>query len=193
MTIDSPSEAVTLSATLKESGLPLIEITFRTEAAAESIQQVRKHHPDMFIGAGTIIRVDQALAAKKAGADFVVSPGFNPKVIAYCIKNKISIIPGVDSPTLIEAALEKGIKLVKFFPAQQSGGVEYLKAIAGPYGEIQFMPTGGITPDNLMEYLGFKKVIACGASWVAPSSLITDHNYDEIAGRIHAALALIKG
>lgn len=192
-TLDNPKKAVTLSHTLRENGLPLIEITFRTQTAEESIRQVRKTHPDMIIGSGTILNIDQATAARNAGADFLVSPGFNPVVVGYCIKNSIPIIPGVDSPTLIEMALEKGIRLVKFFPAQQSGGIDYLRAIAGPYNDIRFMPTGGINPDNLTDYLAFKKVVACGASWVVPSSSVSGGDFVEIGRRLRKALGIIHG
>ncbi len=192
VTSHTPQKAVMLSDTLKENGLPLIEITFRTDAAEESIRLIRKKHSDLCIGAGTILSIDQVDAAKRAGADFVVAPGFNPTVVDYCIKNKIPIIPGIDSPTLIEAALEKGIKLVKFYPAQASGGIEYLKAIAGPYRDIRLMPTGGINPDNMNDYLDFEKVVACGASWIAPSSLISGNKFDKIAQRIDLALNRLR-
>jgi len=186
VTIENSKMAVKLSDTLIDNELPLIEITFRTDAAEESILLIRKKHPGICIGAGTVLSIDQVLAAKKAGADFIVAPGFNPIVVDYCTKNNIPIIPGIDSPTLIEAALEKGINLVKFFPAQASGGIEYLKAIAGPYKDIMLMPTGGINPDNLKGYLDFDKVLACGASWLAPPSLISAGDFNQISKRIKA-------
>lgn len=193
VTINDAGKAVKLAETLKTSKLPLIEVTFRTEAAEESIRLIREKHPDMCIGAGTILSVEQVKTAQKAGADFIVAPGFNPKVVDYCIENNIPIIPGVDSPSLIEAALEKGLSLVKFFPAEQSGGIDYLKAIASPYNGIKFMPTGGISQDNIMQYLAWEKIVACGGSWIAPSSLLAEDNFVEISQRVTTALDMIHG
>ncbi len=192
VTIEDPELAIPLSDTLYENGLPLIEITFRTDAAEESIRLIREKHPDMCIGAGTILNTDQVDVARNAGADFLVAPGFNPNVVDYCLATKILMIPGIDSPTLIEAALEKGLKLVKFYPAQASGGIDFLKAIAGPYKDISVMPTGGINPDNLNSYLEFEKVVACGASWITASELISMHDFDTIAKKIEIALKSIR-
>ncbi len=191
-TIDHPDKAAILSAILLENSLPVIEILFQTDAACESIKKIRQEHGDMLIGAGTILTPDQAVMAKNAGADFMVSPGFNPRTVGFCIKNNIPIIPGVDSPSLIEAAMDKGITFVKFYPAQASGGIDYLKAIAGPYKDIRIMPTGGITPDNLMNYLSYEKVIACGASWIAPSSALSSNDFETIRRRIRIMTALLE-
>ena len=191
VTLDSPDIAVPVATLLVENGLPLIEITFRTHAAEESIRMIRKSHPHMHIGAGTVLFPDQALAAKKAGADFVVAPGFNPKMVDFCLQNQIPMIPGVDSPSLIEAALDKGVTLVKFYPAEASGGIGYIKAVAAPYRDICLMPTGGITPDNLKSYLANEKVIACGASWMTPSSAVSSGSLSLISQRIQTIKTLI--
>ena len=192
VTLDEPQKANLLADAFKTNGLPLIEVTLRTDAALESIRRIRESHPDMRIGAGTVLKVDQVRAAREAGADFIVSPGFNPAIVDHCTDRNIPIVPGVDSPTLIEAALERGIQLVKFFPAQVSGGVEYLKAAAAPYNEIQFMPTGGINPGNILNYLALKKVVACGGSWLAPRELLAGDDFDEIGRRTREALGLIR-
>ncbi|MCP4021220.1 MAG: bifunctional 4-hydroxy-2-oxoglutarate aldolase/2-dehydro-3-deoxy-phosphogluconate aldolase [Desulfobacteraceae bacterium] len=190
VTVKDPQTAVKLSHVLVEQGLPAIEITFRTDAAPESIRLVRKAFPGITIGAGTVLDIDQVKIAQNAGANFVVAPGFNPLVIDFCLENQITMIPGVDSPTLIEAALSKGLELVKFYPAQASGGIDYLKAIAGPYENIGFMPTGGINPDNLKDYLDYEKVMVCGASWLAPSSVLEANDFNTIEKRIALALSL---
>ncbi len=190
--VNHPEQALALSTVLTQNGLPVIEILFQTDAAVKSIQKIREDFPDMLIGAGTILTPEQAVTATNAGADFLVSPGFNPRTVDFCIKNRIPIIPGVDSPSLIEAAMDKGIQLVKFYPAQASGGIDYLKAIAGPYKDIRIMPTGGITPDNLTSYLSYEKVAACGASWIAPSSALSSNDFETIRRRIRIMRALLK-
>ena len=178
--IDRAEDAEPLAKALIEGGLPVAEVTFRTAAAADAIAAMTKAYPDMLVGAGTVLTTAQVDAAVAAGAKFIVSPGFNPKVVGYCVENKIPITPGVSSPSEIEQALEFGLEVVKFFPAEASGGLAKIKAMAAPYGNIRFMPTGGINPDNLNSYLQFDKVLACGGSWRVPGDLINAGDFAKI-------------
>jgi len=179
--IENADDAVELVAVLSENGLPAAEITFRSAAAAESIRRIRAAFPDVILCAGTVLTIAQVDEAVAAGADFIISPGFNPTTVNYCIENGIKIIPGINNPSQIEQALELGINVVKFFPAEASGGVNMVKALVGPYSQIKLMPTGGIKPSNVMEYLAVPQVIACGGSWIATTAAISDHDWDTIA------------
>ena len=190
--IDNPKDAVPLGTALIAGGLPVAEITFRTDAAEEAIGLLKKNLPEMFVGAGTVLTVEQAERAKKAGAAFVVTPGFNPKVVDYCVDQGLPITPGVNAPTFVEMALERGIEVVKFFPAEVSGGLKMIKALAGPYGSVQYIPTGGIGPGNLKEYLSFPKVLACGGSWMVKSDLITQGRFDEITSLTREAVEIVQ-
>src|SRR5690606_21430214 len=134
--------------------------------AEESIKRITEAYPDMLVGAGTVLTTEQVERARKAGARFIVSPGFNPKVVSYCVEHNIPITPGCSSPSDIEQALELGLEVVKFFPAEASGGIAKIKALSAPYGNVKFMPTGGINAKNLTSYLEFKKILACGGSWM---------------------------
>jgi len=191
--IEKAQDALPLGRALIESGLPLAEITFRTSAAEESIKSLTRELPELLVGAGTVLTVEQAKKAVSAGAKFIVSPGFNPKVVDYCIENDIPVTPGINNPTQIEMALEKGIKLVKFFPAEASGGLSLLKSMSAPYNEIKFIPTGGITPDNLCDYLSHPKVHACGGSWMVKPELISSGNFDEITRLTKEAVSTMLG
>ena len=190
--IEDPNDAVPLGRALMDGGLPVAEITFRTNAAEEAIIRLKKELPDLFIGAGTVLTVDQVARAKNAGASFIVTPGFNPKVVDCCIEHDMPIIPGINSPTQVEMALEKGIEVVKFFPAEISGGLKMIKALSGPYGSVQYIPTGGIGPSNLKEYLTFPKVLACGGSWMVKSDLITQGKFDEITRLTREAVEIVQ-
>jgi 2-dehydro-3-deoxyphosphogluconate aldolase/(4S)-4-hydroxy-2-oxoglutarate aldolase len=163
--IDEAAEAIPLGRTLVENGLPIAEVTFRTRAAGAAIRQLAKLS-DLMLGAGTVLSIDQVKEACDAGAQFMVTPGFNPKVVDYCVKNSISIVPGVCTPTEIEAALEYGLDVLKFFPAEGMGSVKILKAFSGPYSKVKFIPTGGIIKTNVCDYLNLPNVLACGGSWV---------------------------
>lgn len=169
-----------LAQALCDGGLPCAEVTFRTDAAADSIRIMTESFPDMLIGAGTVLTTEQADHAILAGAKFIVSPGFNPSVVSHCIEKNIPIIPGINNPTGIESVLSFGLKTVKFFPAEPSGGLNMIKALAAPYPQIRFMPTGGISPQNLSAYLAFDKIIACGGSWMVKEELIQEGKFDEI-------------
>ena len=179
--LDSPEQAVPLGKALMEGGIPVAEITFRTDAAEESIKRLAAELPELLVGAGTVTTTDQAKLAISAGAGFIVSPGFNPAVVKFCGGKNIPIIPGVNSPSQIEQGLELGLSVLKFFPAEQSGGLEMLKAFAGPYGKVKYIPTGGISAKNMAAYLSFDKVLAIGGSWMVKPELISAGKYDEVA------------
>ncbi|HBR01097.1 MAG TPA: 2-dehydro-3-deoxyphosphogluconate aldolase [Ruminiclostridium sp.] len=191
--IDDAKDAVPLAQALIKGGLPVAEITFRTDAAEEAIRNITAELPDILVGAGTVLSVDQAKRAVKAGAEFIVSPGFNPKVVEYCVNEQIPITPGCSDPSDIEMALEFGLKVVKFFPAEASGGLKTLKAISAPYSMVRFIPTGGINENNLNEYLSFKKILACGGSWMVKDELIKNQRFDEIARLTREAVNLMLG
>ena len=189
--IENAADAVPLAKVLVENGLPAAEITFRTAAAAESIRLIRAAYPQIVLCAGTVLTTEQVDAAIAAGVDFVISPGFNPTTVKYCLANNIKMIPGVNNPSLVEQALELGVSALKFFPAEASGGINMLKSLVGPYSQIQLMPTGGVTPLNLSDYLAIPQVIACGGTWIAPTSAITQHDWDLIAANVREVCAMI--
>ncbi len=191
-TINKLEDAPPLAKTLVEAGLTIIEVTFRTEFAAKVIDILTQSYPELLLGAGTVLKVEQIKKAVKAGAQFIVTPGFNPKVVDYCIINQIPIIPGVNTPTMVEWALDRGLKVVKFFPANLSGGPKMLKSLAGPYPSIRFLPTGGIDNNSLLSYLTLPNVIACGGSWIIKKEFIDEGNFEGIKKLIESALSLLK-
>lgn len=190
--IEDADDAVPLARMLVENGLPAAEITFRTPAAALAIQRIRDAYPDIILCAGTVLTGDQADLAVKAGANFVVSPGFNPKTVQHCLDKGINIIPGVNNPSQVEQALEMGINVLKFFPAEASGGINMLKSLTGPYSQIQLMPTGGVKLSNLKDYLAIPQVVACGGTWVAPTDAIRANDWKAIAKSIRETCQLIS-
>ena len=191
--IDDAEKAIPLAEALIKGSLPVAEVTFRTEEAAEAISLISEKFPDMLVGAGTVLTKEQVDSAIKAGAKFIVSPGFNPNIVKYCIEKDIPMIPGCSSPSNIEAALELGLDTVKFFPAEAAGGLAMIKAMSAPYGNVRFMPTGGISPKNLCEYLSFKKIVACGGSWMVTDALLKDERYDEIERLARQAVTTMLG
>jgi len=191
--IDNANDAVPLSKALLEGGLPIAEITFRTAAAEEAIRNIATEVPEMLVGAGTVLTVEQAQRAVDAGAKFMVSPGFNPAVVEFCVKNNIPITPGCSNPSDIEMALSFGLEVVKFFPAEAFGGLATLKAISAPYGMVKFVPTGGIDAKNLSDYIGFNKVLACGGSWMVKDELIKNGNFAEITRLTKEAINIMLG
>ena len=191
--IEDVEDAIPLGKALMDGGLPLAEITFRTNAAEEAIRRLSDTFPDLLVGAGTVLTVDQVKRAVSAGARFIVSPGFNPKVVDYCLENNIPVTPGINSPTQIEMALERNLKILKFFPAEASGGLALLKAMSAPYGDVKFIPTGGINTENLNLYLSFSRVHACGGSWMVKSNLIKDHRFEEITSLVREAISIMLG
>ncbi|EHM52850.1 bifunctional 4-hydroxy-2-oxoglutarate aldolase/2-dehydro-3-deoxy-phosphogluconate aldolase [Cardiobacterium valvarum] len=190
--LDNAADAVPLGAALRESGIPVAEITFRSPAAAEAIRRLRDADPDILIAAGTVLNAAQAKAAQQAGADFIVSPGFNPNTVKACQDMDIPITPGINNPTAIEAALEHGIDTVKYFPAEASGGIPMLKALLAPYAMLKIMPTGGINAKNIRDYLAIKNVIACGGSWMVEKSLLAAQNWAEVERLGKEAVALVQ-
>ncbi|MGI6161850.1 MAG: bifunctional 4-hydroxy-2-oxoglutarate aldolase/2-dehydro-3-deoxy-phosphogluconate aldolase [Christensenellales bacterium] len=178
--LDDPADAIPLCTALKDGGLPVAEITFRTAAAEESIKRVSEALPDVIVGAGTVMTIDQAERAVKAGAKFIVSAGFNPDVVKWCVDAGVPITPGVNSPAGVEQAYGYGLRLLKFFPAEASGGLKFIKAISAPYNMMRFIPTGGINEDNLKEYLAFDKIAACGGSWMVPQDAIKAKDFNRI-------------
>ena len=191
--IDDAKDAEALGRALVAGGLPCAEITFRTAAAEEAIRRIAAGLPEMLVGAGTVLSVDQVKKAVAAGAKFIVSPGIDAEVIRYCVDNNIPITPGIASPTDVQAALAMGLKILKFFPAEAMGGIETLKAIAAPFGMVRFIPTGGVTSANLHDYLSFPKVHACGGSWMVKSDLIGDGKFDEITRLTREAVLTMLG
>jgi 2-dehydro-3-deoxyphosphogluconate aldolase/(4S)-4-hydroxy-2-oxoglutarate aldolase len=190
--IENSENAVPLGQALLAAGLPIAEITFRTSAAEAVIRTLTAELPELLVGAGTVLSVDQVKSAADAGARFMVAPGFNPTMVDYCLAHNICVVPGVNNPSQIERALERKLEVVKFFPAEASGGLPFLKAVAAPYSEILFLPTGGITLQNLMAYLSFPRVIACGGSWMVAADLISAGNFPEIEKRSREAVTAIN-
>ena len=190
--LDDPKDAAPLAKALCENGLPCAEVTFRTAAAEESIRVMSREFPDMLVGAGTVLTTEQVDRAVNAGAKFIVSPGLNPKVVQYCIDKSIPVTPGTQTPSEMEQALELGLKVVKFFPAEPAGGLNMIKAVAAPYTELKFMPTGGINAKNVRDYLAYSKIIACGGSWMVKKDLITAGKWDELAALVKEAAGIVK-
>ena len=190
--IDDAKDAVEMARALVEGGLPCIEITMRTPAALDAIKRIAAELPEVIIGAGTVLTPANAREARAAGAQFMVSPGLNPAMVDYCNENGLPVFPGVATPTEIEAALRLGLSVLKVFPSEALGGVKYLKAIAGPFGNVEFLPSGGITAENLAGYLAYDKVVACGGSWMAPQSLIKAGQFDRIREETAKAVAIAK-
>lgn len=191
--IEKAADALSFGKALLAGGLPLAEITFRTAAAEEVIRTLAERMPELIVGAGTVLTTEQAGKAIRAGASFIVSPGFNPKVVSFCREQGVPVIPGVNSPTQIEAAMECGLRVLKFFPAEESGGAAFLKAVAAPYEGIKFIPTGGINAANLVSYLSLKNVIACGGSWMVKGELISAGKFEEITALTKEAVRILLG
>ena len=190
--LDHAADILPLADTLAQNVLSVAEITFRSPAAGEAIRLLRQQRPDFLIAAGTVLTADQVFQAKNAGADFVVTPGFNPKIVQLCQDLGLPIIPGANNPMAIEAALELGIETVKFFPAEASGGVKMIKALLGPYSQLKIMPTGGIGLQNIQDYLAIPNVVACGGSWFVEKTLINAKNWSEINRLTQEVVTLIK-
>lgn len=188
--INNADDAVPLAKVLVENGLPCAEITFRTEAAAQAIANMREAYPDMLIGSGTVLTTEQVDQSIEAGVDFVVSPGFNPTTVKYCQQRGVTIIPGVNNPSLVEQAMEMGLETLKFFPAGPSGGPAMLKAFNAVY-PANFMPTGGISAANINDYLAIPSVLACGGTWMVPSDLIDNRQWDKIGELVREAVAAL--
>ena len=170
--LDNVDDAEQLAKALRDGGINCAEVTFRAKGADEVIRRMTKAYPYMLVGAGTVLTCEQVDAAIKAGAKFCVAPGLNPKVVKHCLEKGVPFAPGLSSASEIEQALELGLDFAKFFPAEQAGGLAYIKAVCGPYTTMRFMPTGGVTADNLNTYLAYKKIVCCGGSWIVPPALL---------------------
>ncbi|MDF2879278.1 MAG: 2-dehydro-3-deoxyphosphogluconate aldolase/4-hydroxy-2-oxoglutarate aldolase [Clostridia bacterium] len=191
--IDRVEDALPLAKALCDGGLPVAEVTFRTACAKEAIKIITTELPDMLVGAGTVLTTAQVDEAIEAGATFIVSPGLNPKIVKYCVDKGIPITPGCANPSDVEQAIELGLEVVKFFPAEAAGGIKMIKAMAAPYTKMKFMPTGGINAKNLNDYLSFNKIIACGGSWMVDESLIKNGEFDKITALTKEAVSQMLG
>ncbi len=191
--IENAGDALPLAEALRQAGLPCAEITFRTEAAEESIRNINREFPDMLVGAGTVLTIDQAKRAISAGAKFIVSPGLNDAVVRYCQKKNIAVMPGVATATEIQQALHLGLSTLKFFPAEASGGLKTLKALAPVFGNVKFVPTGGVNSDNMMAYLKSEFVGAVGGSWMVKSDLIRSRRFEDITALAREAVKKMLG
>ena len=190
--IDDPADALPLARALIDGGLPCAEITFRTPRAADAIRAIADSSLDILLGAGTVLTLRQAAEARAAGARFIVTPGFNPAVVDYCLENEIPVFPGVCTPTEVEAAMQKGLDVLKFFPAEPMGGASFLKAIAAPYSMVRFIPTGGINLNNLAAYFAVSSVVACGGSWLAPQEWIRAKSFERIREETERAVQAVR-
>ena len=190
--LEHSKDSAPLAEALCAGGLPVAEVTFRTEAAAESISIMSKNFPQMLIGAGSLISVKQAKQAVDAGARFLVSAGFNPKVTEYAVDNNIPVFPGICTPTELMMLLEYNLPVAKFFPAEQYGGLAAIKALSAPFPQMRFMPTGGISPKNILDYLAFEKIVACGGSWMVKDSYIQNGEFDKIRTLTQEATLLVN-
>ena len=191
--IDDAENAVPLAEALCKGGLPVAEVTFRTDAAEEAIKRITQSVPKMLVGAGTVLTTEQVDRAVSAGAKFIVSPGLNPKVVKYCVDKNIPVVPGCSNPSDVEMAIELGLEVVKFFPAEAAGGIKMIKAMSAPYTKMKFMPTGGINAKNLNDYLSFGKIIACGGSWMVSDALISEGKFDQITALTKEAVQTMLG
>lgn len=190
--IENVKDAEPLAKALCEGGLPCAEVTFRTAAAEESIKKITEAYPEMLVGAGTVLTTAQVDKAAAAGAKFIVSPGFDPEIVDYCLKKEIPVFPGCITPSEVAQAVKRGLKVVKFFPAAQFGGISTIKALASPYVGLKFMPTGGVNAKNLGEYLGCNAIAACGGSWMVKSDLIKAGEFEKIKEMTKEAVSLVK-
>ena len=191
--LNDVEDAEPVAKALCAGGLPVAEVTFRTDAAEESIRIMKNKFPEMLVGAGTVLTTEQAERAIQAGAEFIVSPGFNPTVVKYCIDKGVPVTPGCNNPSAMEGAMELGLDVVKFFPAEAAGGLNMIKSMAAPYTQMKFMPTGGINQGNIREYLAEPCVIACGGSWMVKDDMLKKQDFDGIRQLVSEAVALVSG
>ena len=190
--LEDEKDALPLAEALIKGGLPVAEVTFRTAAAEGSIKAMCEAYPEMLVGAGTVLSVEQVDRALKAGARFIVTPGFNEEVVDYCIANNIPVYPGTVTPSEVTKAVKRGLNICKFFPAEQYGGVSTIKALSAPFTTVKFMPTGGVSAKNLKDYLSCSKSVACGGSWMVKGDLIKAHEFDKIRELTAEAVELVK-
>jgi 2-dehydro-3-deoxyphosphogluconate aldolase/(4S)-4-hydroxy-2-oxoglutarate aldolase len=191
--IDDPDKAVPLAKALIAGGIPCAEVTFRTAQGEEAIKRIHKDCPDMLLGAGTVLTIEQVDKAVAAGAQFIVSPGFNPKIVKHCLDKGVAVTPGTSCPSDIEQALDFGLDVVKVFPAEVLGGLDYIKAVSGPFPNLKFMPTGGINAGNIAAYIKNPKIHACGGSWMVKSDLIKAGNFAQVTALCKEAVQTMLG
>jgi 2-dehydro-3-deoxyphosphogluconate aldolase/(4S)-4-hydroxy-2-oxoglutarate aldolase len=189
--IDDPANAMSVGKALVDGGLPLAEITLRTARALESLRKLSAELPELYVGAGTVLNKKQAIQAKEAGAKFIVSPGFNPSVVEYCLAENLGVLPGVLSASEIEMGLEAGLKLLKIFPIEPAGGIAYLNAIGSVFTDVEFSASGGITADNYLKYLALRNVVAAGVLWPVARDLIAGKQFDRIKANVAAAVSAV--
>lgn len=190
--LENAKDAKPLGEALCNGGLPCAEVTFRTEAAEESIRIMSESFPDMLVGAGTVLTTEQVDRAVNAGAKFIVSPGFDEEIVDYCLEKEITVLPGCATPSEVAKAVKRSLEVVKFFPAEQAGGLPMIKAMAAPYTMVKFMPTGGINPENVKDYLAFNKIFACGGSWMVKNTLVENQEFDKICELSKEAVTIAK-
>lgn len=190
--LDDAKNAARLADVLCDNGLPCAEVTFRTPAAAETIRIMAAHRPEILVGAGTVLTTQEVNSAIEAGAKFIVSPGLNPTVVRYSLDRNIPVAPGTQTPSDMERAIEFGLDVVKFFPAEPAGGLPMIKAVAAPYTKLRFMPTGGINAKNVRDYLAYDRIIACGGSWMVKQAMIEAGDWDSIASLVREAADIVK-
>lgn len=190
--LEDAKDAAPLAQALMKGGLPCAEVTFRTDAAEESIRIMSEQFPDMLVGAGTVLTTEQVDRAVAAGAKFIVSPGLKPRIVQYCAEKGVLMMPGCSNPSDIELALDNNLEVVKFFPAEAAGGLPMIKAMAAPYVGVKFMPTGGINAKNVRDYLSYDRVIACGGSWMVKGELVKEGKFDEIEKLTREAVEIVK-
>lgn len=190
--LENAKDAKPLGEALCNGGLPCAEVTFRTEAAEESIRIMSESFPEMLVGAGTVLTTEQVDRAVNAGAKFIVSPGFDEEIVDYCLEKGITVLPGCATPSEVAKAVKHGLEVVKFFPAEQAGGLPMIKAMAAPYTMVKFMPTGGINPENVKDYLAFNKIFACGGSWMVKNTLVENQEFDKICELSKEAVTIAK-
>ena len=190
--LDDAKDASPLGDALMKGGLPAAEVTFRTAAAVDTIKTLKKEFPDMLVGAGTVLTTEQADRAIDAGAEFIVAPGLNPKVVKHVLDKGYPMSPGIATATEIEAALDLGLTFVRFFPAEANGGLPMIKALAGPYTNVKYMPTGGVSAKNLAEYLAYDKIVCCGGTWMVKKDLVAAGNFAEIEKMSKEAADIVK-
>ncbi len=190
--LEDAKDALPLAKALVAGGLPIAEVTFRTAAAADCIKAMSENCPDILVGAGTILNVEQCKKAIECGAQFIVTPGFSEEVTAYCVENEIPILPGICTPTELMRVVHYGLPVAKFFPAEAFGGLKTIKALAGPFPQMKFMPTGGVSEANVLDYLGFNKIVAAGGSWMVKGDLVKAGKFDEIEALTRSAANLVQ-
>ena len=190
--LEDAKDAKPLAQALCAGGLPCAEVTFRTAAAKESIAIMAKEFPEMLVGAGTVLTIEQVDEAVEAGAKFIVCPGFDPEIVDYCLGKNIPIFPGCITPSEVAQAVKRGLKTVKFFPAEAAGGLKMIKSMAAPYTGVKFMPTGGINANNMKDYLEYDRIVAIGGSWMVKGDLIKNGEFDEVEAMTKEAVAKLK-